>query len=139
MVTKYTAGGKVYNAISAAAWSGAEGDALRAQGWTYYGFGTGGVYITPPGGQPFTMQPNILPPVSPEEPPTTSGQSAGAVADKACGSCRKPAAPASSPITGNTAPAVSAAARPVSRSGLPWWLYVLAALTLAQVVYGRNN
>lgn len=138
-VTKYTDNNdNVYNAISPTAWSGAEGATLRAQGWTYCGFGTGGIYIAPPGGPCYTKatsQPNILPPA----PPTDTPGPTNAVPDQACGSCRKSAAanvPTNS-ITG--APAPTPGARPAPKTALPWWLWVLAALTLAQVIHGRNT
>lgn len=137
-VTKYTdSNGYVYNAIGTAAWSGAEGATLRSQGWTYCGFGTGGIYIAPPGGPCYTKtapsQPNILPPA----PPTDTPGPSSAVPDKACGACRKSSSGGTVPTPG--APAPTPGARPASKSSLPWWLWVLVALTAAQVVYGRNN
>lgn len=139
-VTTYTDSNGTYKAIGTAAWYGAEGQALRAQGWQYCGFGTNGIIIAPPGGQCYTratpQQPNIIP-IAP--PPDTPGPSS-AVPDKACGSCRKSSATITSPLTGAPTTPPPSTGTTVKKSGLPWWLWVLVALTLAQVVYnGRNT
>lgn len=142
-VTKYydSTNKDYYNAIGTAAWAGAEGATLRSQGWTYCGFGTGGIYIAPPGGPCSTKgsappgQPNILPPAPPPENLAPSN----GVADQACNRCKKTTTTTpGSPTSG--APAPAPGARRAAGFALPWWVWVLAALTLAQVVYnGRNN
>jgi len=139
-ITKYTDNnGATYNAIGTAAWYGSEGVTLRAQGWTYCGFGTGGIYIAPPGGPCYTMSTPPQPNVGPTAPPSDTPGPQSAVTDKACGSCRKSTA-TTSPITGAPPTPTTTGAKPASKPGLPWWLWVLVALTLAQVVYnGRNT
>lgn len=135
----------IYNALTPTEWQGSEGAALRAQGWTYCGFGTGGVYVAPPGGPCSTRGnapgPNIIPTVPADiAAPTEIAGPTSSVADKACNRCNTPARAVgpSSPITG--APiAPTPGARPASSFALPWWVWVLVALTLAQVVYGRND
>lgn len=88
---------------------------------------------------PSPLLPNILPPVErPDQPPTDQAP-ISAVADRACGGCRKSSTAATNPLSGTPAPATPPGARSAPTTSLPWWLYVLAALTLAQVVYGRND
>lgn len=131
-----------YYTIGTAAWYGAEGAALRAQGWQYCGFGTYGIITAPPGAPCFRAasggggpgQPNIGPTAPPPDTPApTSG-----VADKACGRCssQSGSAPTISPTTG---PTTVSPTQPKARQGIPWWVWVLATLTLAQVVHGRNT
>ncbi len=138
-VTKYTDNnGNVYNAISPTAWSGSEGSTLRSQGWTYCGFGTGGVYIAPPGAPCFTK--SAVPSIGPTVPTDTPGSApTSAVPDSACGSCKKSATNVpTNPITG--APVTTFPTQPAARSTFPWWVWVLLALTLAEIVNrGRNN
>lgn len=134
--------GITYNAINTADWYGAEGIALRAQGWAYCGFGTWGVYIRPPGvsfddcyKRTVVQKPNILPP-APQADTGGAASSVPLVTDKACGSCRRhttTTAPAmSSPsVTVPTQPGVKVV---VKKSGLPWWVILLALLLAAKVV-----
>lgn len=135
--------GLYYNALNTSEWAAGNpiGDGLRARGYRYCGFGTWGVYVAAPGQPcwekaPGVAQPNILPPA----PPTDTPGPVSAVSDKACGTCRKSTATGTTgPIPTPGAPAPTPGARPASKSVLPWWLWVLVALTAAQVVYGRNN
>jgi len=84
---------------------------------------------------PSIPAPNILPPA----PPPDQLEPVSSVADKACGTCRKPSTPPTNAISGAPTPAPTPGARSAPTTSLPWWLYVLAALTLAQVVHGRND
>jgi len=134
-----TQNGDTYNALTWTEWAGAEGATLRSQGWTYCGFGTGGVYVAPPGGPCSTKTGGVSGPnVGPTAPPADIPAPTSSVSDKACNRCNAPAGATgpSSPITG--APAPTPGMRPAPRFALPWWVWVLAALTLAQIVYGRN-
>lgn len=73
------------------------------------------------------------------EPTNTPGPSS-AVADKACGSCRRQSVTTNVPlpITG-ASPSTPGAPRVAPKPGIPWWVWVLASLALAQVIYGRNS
>lgn len=138
-ITRYTdSNGNTYNALGTAAWLGAEGATLRSQGWTYCGFGTGGVYLAPPGGGPCSTRSSSGPSILPPAPPPENLAPSNAVPDRACTRCtqKTTATAPSSQITG--APAPTPGARPAPKPALPWWLWVLAALTLAQVIHGRN-
>lgn len=141
--TQRTDNGLTYWVIGTAAWYGSEGEQLRAQGWRYCGYGTYGI-IGAQGSNPCytnapTQEPNIGLPVQPDvgTPPGSTGPT-GAVADKACGTCRKTTQQIQTP----GAPAPTPGARPAPtapKSKYPWWVLVLVALTLAQIVHGRNT
>lgn len=137
------AGGTFYNAIGTAEWQGAEGEQLRAAGWTYAGYGTWGVYLTAPGPQfPVTPGggggPYILPLADPGGysggPAPTVDPGTGS-ASPSCSSCRgsSPGSPYVAPrAIAGTAPA--AAAVVVDQlEGIPswiWWVLVVLALVV---------
>lgn len=82
--------------------------------------------------------PSIIPTVPTDiaAPPGPLGP-ASAVGDSACGSCRKGAFTPTNPITGN--PVTSLPPTQAPRARFPWWLWVLVALTLAEIMNrGRN-
>ena len=137
-VTKFydTVNGLIYNAIGTGDWAGAEGVSLRSQGWRYCGFGTGGIYIAA-AGQPCSTkiaspQPNVLPPAPQDQ---QGGASAPQVVrDTACGSCRHTT---TTQVT--TQGNLGAVQQPgtkviVKKSGLPWWVILLALLLASKVV-----
>lgn len=130
--------GATYWTVTTSEWSGAYGEQLRAQGYRYCGFGTYGIIVAAPG-QPCyaTVTPSgpaIIATVPQDEPAPSQGP-AGPVVDTTCKRCNdsKPSAAAVSAATSPQAMA-AAAARAQTPAGYPWWLFVLAALTLAQVV-----
>lgn len=130
--------GLTYNAIGSAAWQGQEGIDLRAQGWTYCGFGTWGVYIAPPGGPCYTKaaavvtQPNILP-KAPEDVAAPSG----GVSDT-CSTCHKaaPPPPAGFVQVGGT-PSQPTLVKIETKKPFPWWLIII--LVLVAVSHGRDD
>lgn len=128
-----TVNGDVYNALTPTEWQGAEGATLRSQGWTYCGFGTGGTYIAPPGGPCSTKtQPPInIGPTVPQQPAGGGGSSVPVVTDT-CTSCRKSTTTVA-PIQnlGSTQQTTKVI---VKKSGLPWWVILLAILLAAKVV-----
>lgn len=103
-------------------------------GWrdakTGFTYGPGDWCVTYDGGIT-SPRPMILPPAEQNNAPVAT------VVDRACGGCRpKTVAPGTAP--GAPPPAPGSPTRPgATRSAYPWWVLVLAALTLAQVV--RNN
>lgn len=136
--------GNIYWMLTSAEWSGAIGEALRAQGWRYCGYSAtttnwvGGIIVAPSGEPCWTKAavsgPSIIATVPQDEPAPSQGP-AGPVVDTTCKRCSdsKPSAAAVSAATSPQAMA-AAAARAQTPAGYPWWLFVLAALTLAQVV-----
>ena len=135
--------GWYYRAVTTAEWSSSYGDQLRAQGYRYCGYGTWGIYVAPAGeacsykkdAAPPPPPPTILPP-----PETTGGSGSppapvsipkgcgcGAAGSAVPGPTGSPAAPSPMP----TKPATMVVER---LRGLPWWVYVLAALVAAQAV-----
>lgn len=135
-LSKYTANGETFTALSSAEWSGAYGDQLRAQGYRYCGYGTGGVYVAAPGQPCYTTAapsgPAIIATVPQDEPPPSQGP-AGPVVDTTCKRCST-SKPSAAAVSAASSPQAVAAARAKAPAGYPWWLFVLAALTLAQVV-----
>lgn len=139
-ITQHTdSNGWVYNAVTTAEWYSSYGDTLRAEGWRYCGYGTWGIYITK-GADCATRaisssEPQILPP-SPDAPTPQPRM----ITDTACSGCRPVAPPQIVKPAPTTTPTIPAAGMPTTpRAQYPWWVFVLVALTLAQVIYGRNN
>lgn len=139
--------GNIYWMLTSAEWSGAVGEALRSQGWRYCGYSAsspgwvGGILVAPTGAPCWTKVasspvggPSIIPIIPQDEPPPSQGP-AGPVIDTTCKRCSssKPSAAAVSAASSPQAMAAAAASAQAS-AGYPWWLFVLAALTLAQVV-----
>lgn len=139
--------GFFYRAVTTAEWSSSYGEQLRAQGYRYCGYGTWGIYVAP-AGEPCSYKkdqaptqppgPMILPPAE-----TTGGSGsppAPVSIPKGCG-CGSGAGsavpgPTGAPAAPSPTPAPTKAATMVvdHLRGLPWWVYVLAALVAAQAV-----
>lgn len=135
--------GLFYQAVTTAEWSGPYGAQLRIQGYRYCGYGTWGIYIAGPGEPcstssptapaPPPVQPMILPPAE-----TTGGVgSPPASVNIGCGCHKDAGVVAPPPMAGAPVPVVLSEpgqVKVVERlRGLPWWVYVLAALALSQV------
>lgn len=138
-ITQHTdSNGWTYNAVSTAEWYGSYGDTLRAAGWRYCGYGTWGIYITQ--GADCATRTMITPFIhQPIQQDVAAPAPANVVTDKACGGCRKSATPSQPGAPQPATPTPGARPAPSASPKYPWWLWVLVALTLAQVVYGRND
>jgi hypothetical protein len=141
--------GLTYTALGTAAWYGDEGAALRAQGYTYCGFGTFGVYLLAPGESRDPVYgcgkkaggnapgPSVIPTV-PSDIGATTASPVKPVTDS-CGSCHQ----ATSPVVGTPAqpapPVVPANAMPtvVAKKPFPWWLLII--LAILAVSHGRDD
>lgn len=138
--------GLTFAAITSTEWAGAYGDGLRAQGYTYCGYGTWGVYVKPAGQVDCGVRTQAPPSggSSVPPPPTTTGGVGSPPAPtviQGCGSCRK-----ATTVTGGSAPTPGASTGPgtvtvpgARRTGYPWWVIVLAVMVLAQIVGGKDN
>lgn len=145
--------GLYYQAVTTVEWSGALGVQLRMAGYRYCGYGTWGVYVAAPGQECYTRdasQPPPLPPppgpggpgpsIGPTAPPQTTGGTGSTPAPitvGGCGRCGQPPQAVTPPAPTGGAPVPVPPARPgvqilTQVKGLPWWVFVLAALALSQ-------